>query len=674
MRVEIPNNTLDIKVSSSPQIFYDSINTSEKNDFYTFTTGLRSSFNLDLSGLQQDADVQLIQDVNNNKIIDSNEEIIAKSNFAGNKSEYINQTISEGTYYIRVYPFRGANTDYRLSVSLTPEDGAGNQLNNARNIEANTSLKDWVGEADQKDYYRFSIGAFSDISLNLKGLNGDADINLLNESGNVISSSSNSGLVEESLKNTLRQGTYYVQVTSKSGSESEYNLSLSTTPANINDTLPTTDSSPVPQSDGKVRYIEGNFWAETFTYDSNYSTNIFSGNGAVNYNTGAREVLNLSSISSNSVSINLANTRNGGVVYNPGDGARVFDEIKFQDGKQILFESLDAVIFADTIIYSSVAPNDPSFNQQWNLHMTSTHNAWRFTQGNNNVLVGIPDTGLGTGQNGNIHQDLRSVSSTSDKYSDEWSGFSHGTSVAGTIAAKSNNGEGIAGINWNSPYYMVDVVGNDAGDEDLAGAVEFIINQAKSNNQKAVINLSLVGGYSTEFEQLIDNNQNNALFVIAAGNDNQSTPASPADLAKNYNNVISVGAVWGSEDWYGKRRNPGDRINYPNWWGPNYGSGLTLMAPSEFYTTKSELHSSGNYHEHTYDSKFNGTSAATPMVSGIISLLWSVNGNLTSTQIKSILSETATDVGASGYDAQNGHGVINADKAMRRAIAIARGA
>lgn len=56
------------------------------------------------------------------------------------------------------------------------------------------------------------------------------------------------------------------------------------------------------------------------------------------------------------------------------------------------------------------------------------------------------------------------------------------------------------------------------------------------------------------------------------------------------------------------------------------------------------------------------------------SLLWSVNPWLTATQVRSILSQTAYDQGAPGYDPFYGHGVINAEAAVRRAMALARGA
>ena len=189
-----------------------------------------------------------------------------------------------------------------------------------------------------------------------------------------------------------------------------------------------------------------------------------------NYSSGLFDTLNLSNYVSNTVGINLTNNGNGGVVYNPGDGARVFDAIKFSDGRQILFENIEVVQFADTTLNLSVIPNDPLFNQQWNLHMTGVHNAWRFTQGNDNVLMGIVDTGLGTDSNGNLHPDLRDTIVVGNNYLDEWQGFSHGTPVQGTMGAAANNGQGIAGINWNSSIYTIDVVGGDSGDYNLVGS------------------------------------------------------------------------------------------------------------------------------------------------------------------------------------------------------------
>jgi subtilisin family serine protease len=70
---------------------------------------------------------------------------------------------------------------------------------------------------------------------------------------------------------------------------------------------------------------------------------------------------------------------------------------------------------------------------------------------------------------------------------------------------------------------------------------------------------------------------------------------------------------------------------------------------------------------------FGGTSAATPNVTGVASLLWSANSNLSAAQVKQILSQTSYDLGLSGYDTAHGSGFVNADAALRRALAIGRG-
>ncbi len=89
-------------------------------------------------------------------------------------------------------------------------------------------------------------------------------------------------------------------------------------------------------------------------------------------------------------------------------------------------------------------------------------------------------------------------------------------------------------------------------------------------------------------------------------------------------------------------------------------------------TTSADRNSSDKFN-FGYNEKFNGTSASTANVSGVASLVWSVNSDLSAAQIKSIISETAYDLGSKGYDEVYGNGFINADAAVRRALAIARG-
>jgi len=450
-----------------------------------------------------------------------------------------------------------------------------------------------------------------------------------------------------------------------------------------------TDSAQATQP--TIELVVGTLGADTFTVLPVFQYHVFSGNGNVDFGKGGRDVIDLSSVLSSSVTFNLATATRGGVIFNPGNGAQVFDAISFGNGNQILFEGIDQVRFADGILNLSITPNDPGFSQQWNLHMMGVQSAWRFTTGSTKVLVGIEDTGLGIDVTGNIHPDLRSSNTifyngnTRDDFFRNVSGqeygpkaTSHGTDVQGIIAAASNNGIGMSGINWHSTVANLDVLDNNPGDLTQTQATQVLINQANNQGQRLVINMSLgvpdsAGRTDLDpaFEQVVASNPN-TLFVIASGNENIYGISYPSSLAQKYNNVIAVGASWGTQDTNGVPKAPGTRISYPGWWGSNYGNGLTVMGPSEVIATSATTTSTGV--QFGYDLKFNGTSAATPNVTGVASLVWSANPNLSAGQVKGILSQTAYDLGAKGYDQVYGNGFVNADTAVRRAMAIGAGA
>ncbi|MBW4593451.1 MAG: S8 family serine peptidase [Brasilonema angustatum HA4187-MV1] len=680
----------NLNTSINPQIFSDTLNSAHSN-FYSFNLKGRSSFNLELEDSSANAHVDLIRDSNGNGVVDDGE-VISSSVFSGAKPESINQTLDAGLYYVKISIDEGLETDYKLAVSATPIDYAGDSLQNARQITLHSKAKnysDWVGISDTNDYYKFALKTRSDFKLGLSGLSDDAQVQLLDGNGNTLGSSLNVGITNQSINRTLNPGTYYVRVNSYDNSESFYNLSLSATRVSSSETIPTPSDGGILSSisngaqqlatsvitslfpDSNTQYVKGTLRADNFTYQSTYNRTIYSGNGNVDYGSGGRDLLDLSGFSSTQATMKLVNST-GGVMYNPGNGTRLFDDITLSNGKEILFEGIEAIKFADKTINLSVTPNDPLFGQQWNLHMMGVQSAWGLTTGSNKVLIGIEDTGLAA-NGGVLHPDLRSPNVISNNYLDEMSNsIAHGTEVEGVIGAASNNGVGMSGINWNSDIFHIDVMGGDPGDYDLVSATQTLINQANSKGQRLVVNLSLTGGSSPQFEQLIANNQNTALFVVAAGNTNANSLDSPADLAKMYANVVAVGASWGVKDWNGNATTPGTRISYQGGWGSNKGDGLTLMAPSEYLTTNATKSSNGFTFD--YDQRFNGTSAAVPNVVGVASLVWSVNSNLTATQIKTILSQTAYDLGASGYDTEYGYGFVNADAAVRRAMALAQGA
>jgi serine protease len=693
--LRLSDSASQLRINTGINSIANAVSSFEENDLYRFNLKGRSSFHLTLDGLSEDADVKLIQDKNANGKFDKGE-TIAYSNNGSTVSESIRTDLEKGTYYIKVYPYGNIETNYSLSVWAVPFDSAGNTFENAREVAVDsqtTSITDLVGTLDSEDYYRFNLAGTSEFKVVVDALSANANLQLLSSQGNILASSDNMGTARESIAQTLEAGTYYVKVNSYGEGETFYNLDLSASSVlEISDgqLIPTsTDkkavksevsqisspipaSSPVPQSANGTRSQAGTLRADTFTFESGYSRTIFSGNGNFDYGIGAWDLIDLSGIASTSVDFNYANSPNGGIAYNSGNGNRIFDALTLSDGSEILFEGIEAIKFADTTINLSVTPNDPLFNQQWNLHGMGVHNAWRFTKGTDNVMIGIQDTGLGTDSRGKIHPDLRKSDFIGENYLDEWGNFSHGTLVQGTIAAKSNNKKGGAGIT-ESDVMHIDVVGEDALDYNLATATQAMIDKANAEGKKnLVVNLSLAGGYSTQFEDLVAGNQDKALFVIASGNGNSNSIASPADLAKKYDNVMAVGSSWGTQDWYGNATTPGERVSYSNWWGSNYGEGLTVTAPSEFVATSATRNDSGEF-DFDYNDKFNGTSASTANVSGVASLVWSVNSQLSAAQVKAIISETAYDLGDAGYDEVYGSGFINADAAVRRALAIAEG-
>lgn len=89
------------------------------------------------------------------------------------------------------------------------------------------SLHDFINSTDSNDYYRFDFSATGNLNVLLNGLNANADLQLLNSSGQVLQSSINSDTNAESLNITLNAGSYYIQVYPfSSATSTNYNLTV----------------------------------------------------------------------------------------------------------------------------------------------------------------------------------------------------------------------------------------------------------------------------------------------------------------------------------------------------------------------------------------------------------------------------------------------------------------
>ncbi|MEL6937612.1 MAG: S8 family serine peptidase [Cyanobacteria bacterium J06598_1] len=429
----------------------------------------------------------------------------------------------------------------------------------------------------------------------------------------------------------------------------------------------------------KKYHVSGSLGADRFTVRRGQPFVVISGGGNVEYGRGRYDCLDLSDRTISTVKT-WSSAECKGEIYNTGNGDRVFDALTFDDGSRILFEGLDIVEFADAVLVLTVNPNDPQFKSQWNLHMIGAHTAWRFTQGSSRVLIGVQDTGLGyCHARRTFHPGLRSgklfciKNNVKDNYHRNVKGDSgampdsHGTAVQSIISAATNDQKGISGINWASDTFHIDVLDANKGDLSLAEATWLMLQRARIQGQRLVVNLSAENFEpSNRFEQLIEQHEEEALFVFAAGNAGVRKLSHPASLARRYKNVLAVGAAWGSPDYKKEPvANLGDRFKWSN-----YGVGLSLMAPS----CMPSACSTGKANAHTkfgWRKRFSGTSAATPHVSGAASLVWSVNPYLSAVEVRNILLKTAFDTGKKGYDQYTGYGFVDLDKAVRRAMAIA---
>lgn len=450
-----------------------------------------------------------------------------------------------------------------------------------------------------------------------------------------------------------------------------------------------------------LTHHQGNLQANAFELESDSHFAVYSGEGNVEFGEASTLGLDaLDHIDFGHFAIDDVTTWNpvtpngGGQLYDPGDGLRLFDALELSDGRQILFEGIDRLQFADGHVDLFVEPNDEKFGEQWNLHMTGTHNAWRFTQGSPDVLIGVQDQGLEAplggwspenGWSRPIHPELdkNRIQTTPWQLTSDIEKPSHGTGVHGIIAAESNNGVGMSGINWQSKIWHSDVFQPtifQANLEQVIDATQLMTDVANEAEKPIVINMSFgwkdaPSNSFPQLEALIQKSQDKALFVVASGNEEDVTIVDyPANLAQKYENVVAVGASWGTEDFWGDEREPGTRIAYADGWGSNYGAGLSLMAPSEVITTefvRAGLRS-GRFEpaKFGYNEKFNGTSAAAPHVTGIASLVWSVNPELAASEVHHILTETAYDLSAFGTEFEYGSGLVDADTALRRSLAL----
>ncbi len=327
-----------------------------------------------------------------------------------------------------------------------------------------------------------------------------------------------------------------------------------------------------------------------------------------------------------------------------------------------------------------LTPDDTFYPLQWHYPLINLPEAWDITTGSTDVTIAVIDSGvvldhpdlfgqLTAGYDFISNPDTALDGDGIDNNPDDpgsnganQSSSFHGTHVAGTVAANSNNNLGVAGIAWQSAIMPLRVLGKGGGTSyDIRQAMRFAAGLDNDSGtlpaKKAdIINLSLGSIHPSQATQDAINDVRAAgtIIIAAAGNYNNNTPFYPA----SYDGVVSVSAVA-----YDK-----SRASYSN-----FNADIDVAAPggSGWYSVASTGadNSSGTIQtDYTYKQ---GTSMAVPHVAGVVALIKAVAPDMTPGQLDSLLAsgQITEDLGDSGRDNIYGHGLIDAFKA----VAVAEG-
>ncbi|MBT4521503.1 MAG: S8 family peptidase [Halieaceae bacterium] len=390
------------------------------------------------------------------------------------------------------------------------------------------------------------------------------------------------------------------------------------------------------------------------------------------------------------------------------EDVRAITEILARDSTLIEYAEPDIRLFP-----TITAPNDPIYEtNQWHykgwsqsgMNLTA---GWDYTVGSADTIVAVVDSGvllehpdfdpsrllpgydmiedIPTANDGDGHDPDPTDPGdwvTSDEVApgEEFQGCPttdsiwHGTHVAGTVGATTNNSLGVAGVDWRAKILPVRVLGKCGGFlSDVAAGIIWsaglpVTGVPANSNPADIINLSLGGsGRCSAYMEAAINavHQVGTTVVVAAGNSSRNTASyQPA----NCDNVIAVAAHDAS----------GFKADFSN-----AGLEVDIMAPgggdrpSSCLDTIVSLNATGatTFEDYGYGC-YTGTSMAAPHVTGLAALMLSLNANLTPDEIEQIITDNARafraggECESAGPNILCGAGIADAEAVLRAVVEI----
>jgi len=364
------------------------------------------------------------------------------------------------------------------------------------------------------------------------------------------------------------------------------------------------------------------------------------------------------------------------------------------------YSKLPGVEYAEPnyIVQAAVIPSDVHYTDQWYLKRISATSAWDINNTSQNIIVAVVDSGVqilhpdikpnlwinSSEIQGNNKDDdknglvddiygwdfVNNFADPSPKFKKGFTegGVIHGTVVAGIVAARGNNNQGIAGISWQTKIMSLKAL-DDQGNGNMAAvikSVDYAINKGAN-----VINLSFVGfNHSRALEDALRRARSAGVMVVApAGNEDavshglnlNQKPLYPACYRDTDGKklVIGVAATDGMDQktafsGYGSKCVD---ISAP---------GISFFSTSVYAPDKT---GEGKTFNQYYDGFWSGTSMAVPIISGTLALIQGTNPNLSYQEVINILLSSADNINQLNPDYFNqlGSGRVNVDRAILKA-------
>ncbi len=348
----------------------------------------------------------------------------------------------------------------------------------------------------------------------------------------------------------------------------------------------------------------------------------------------------------------------------------IFDDNKYNPNNVIsTLESLNFVQYAEKVplhYRTGFTPNDYD-PAQYNLDKVDAKKAWDLSKGSDEIVIGVVDNAVLTdhedllqnmwtnkgesrsggdgdlnGYENDVHgYDVADDNGNPNPPANAPNSFGHGTHVAGIASAKTNNGDGIAGLGYDCQIMAVKCSPDTSDGNVLYNAYDGVYYAIQNNAD--IINMSWGGPNMTVTGSNIFETAKarNIACIASAGNSDTDEKFYPA----GYRQVMAIGATDQNDK----------KAGYSN-----YGNWITVMAPGS--SIKSCLaQSTSDY------GKLSGTSMSAPLVSGLAGLLKSEDTGLTNQEVKNKITNGAEDISGKNpsYQGKLGAGRINAYNSLK---------